>query len=68
MRWPFIISMVGILILFLGLTMICPLLCGLYYGDTSIKPILISMILSILSGGTLYLGSQKGKLGQYQSS
>ncbi|MFH2066144.1 MAG: TrkH family potassium uptake protein [Pseudomonadota bacterium] len=59
MRWPFIISMVGILIVFLGLTMIFPLLCGLYYGDESVKPILISMAISILSGGTLYIGSRK---------
>ncbi|RJP78176.1 MAG: TrkH family potassium uptake protein [Desulfobacteraceae bacterium] len=59
MRWPFIISMVGILIVFLGLTMIFPLLCGLYYGDESVNPFLISMAISILSGGTLYIGSRK---------
>jgi trk system potassium uptake protein TrkH len=58
MRWPFILSMVGILIVFLGFTMVFPLLCGLYYGDSSVTPILISMVLSLLAGYILYLSSK----------
>jgi len=59
MRWPFVLSMVGILVVFLGLAMIFPLLCGLYYGDSSVQPILISMALSVIAGGILYLSLKK---------
>ncbi len=55
MRWRFILNIVGILILFLGLTMGFSLLVGLYYNDRSVTPFLISMCLTIFSGSLLYI-------------
>lgn len=54
MRWRFILNIVGILILFLGISMIFPLIFGLYYSDHSIMPLLKSMGLTILAGLLLY--------------
>jgi trk system potassium uptake protein TrkH len=63
MRWRFIVSMVGILVVFLGMAMLFPLVCGFYYQDTSIKPLLVSMLISVLFGGALYLGGRKENSG-----
>ncbi len=56
MRWRCILQVVSILIFILGLTMVFPLLWGLYYGDNGVTPIIHSMALTILvSGGSILL-------------
>ncbi len=55
MRWRYILYVVGILSLFFGLTMIVPLVWGLYYRDQSVVPLLISMAITIVSGLALVL-------------
>jgi len=61
MRWRYILNIVGILIFFFGLTMIFPLLIGLYYKDQSVIPILKSMGITIISGILLYLCFRSAK-------
>jgi trk system potassium uptake protein len=55
MRWGYILKVVTILILFLGLTMLFPLIAAIYYRDASVSSILISMGITIFSGIILYL-------------
>jgi trk system potassium uptake protein TrkH len=55
MRWRYIINVIGILIFFFGLTMIIPLLVGLYYNDSSIVPLLKSMGITVATGLGAYL-------------
>lgn len=55
MRWRYIVNVVGILTLFLGLTMLFPLLVAFYYRDDSIYSILISIGITIFSGILLHL-------------
>ena len=50
MRWRFILNIVGILILFLGISMIFPLFFGFYYKDQSVFPLLKSMGITIAVG------------------
>ena len=61
MRWRYILNVVGILILFFGLTMIFPLLVGLYYKDQSVIPILKSMGITIISGLLVHLYFRRAK-------
>lgn len=61
MRWRFILNIVGILILFLGISMIFPLIFGLYYNDSSIFPLLKSMGITILAGLLLYICFRSAK-------
>jgi trk system potassium uptake protein TrkH len=55
MRWRYIVNVVGILTLFLGLTMLFPLMVAFYYRDDSINSILISIGITIFSGILLHL-------------
>ena len=55
MRWRFILNIIGILTFFFGLTMIVPLMVGLYYHDTSVSPLLESMGITTLAGLIFYL-------------
>jgi len=55
MRWRYILNIVGILNLFFGLTMVFPLLCGLFYKDTSVMPLLESMGFTVGGGALLHL-------------
>jgi trk system potassium uptake protein TrkH len=55
MRWPFILKIIGVLTFFFGLTMICPLLVGLYYGDGSLMPLIKSIGITLAAGLILYL-------------
>ncbi len=67
MHWRKILNIAGILILFLGLTMVFPLMVGTYYRDRSIGPFGLSMLITITAGGLLYLftrGSKKEYLSQ----
>jgi len=58
MRWRIIVNMVGILIFFLGISMIFPLICGLYYRDSSMMPIMTSMAVAVGSGALIYFNSR----------
>jgi len=55
MRWRYILNIIGALTLFFGMTMIFPLLVGLYYRDQSVLPIVESMALTVTAGIVLHL-------------
>jgi trk system potassium uptake protein len=61
MRWRFILNVVGVLNFFFGLTMVFPLLCGLFYKDASVYPLLESMGLTVGGGALLYLFFRSAK-------
>ncbi len=61
MRWPYIAYVLGSLILFFGLTMSLPLGVGLCYLDASIKPMLISMLVTIFTGVLFFFGFRKAR-------
>jgi trk system potassium uptake protein TrkH len=61
MRWRYIFNVVGVLNVFFGLTMVFPLLCGLYYGHGSAPGLLESMGITVGCGGALYLMFRKAK-------
>ncbi|MBT8363259.1 MAG: TrkH family potassium uptake protein, partial [Deltaproteobacteria bacterium] len=61
MRWRFILKIIGVLTLFFGLTMIFPLLVGLYYRDASLIPLIISMGITVSAGLILYLVFHKAE-------
>ena len=54
MRVRYTLHLVGILTVFLGLTMVFPLLFGLYYQDGSVAPLLKSILVTMGSGLGLY--------------
>lgn len=58
MRWRFILKIVGILTLFLGLSMVFSLVWGLYYGDASVMPLIQAMILALAVGGGAWIGGR----------
>jgi len=55
MRWNYIFYMVGILTFFLGVLMVIPLLCGLYYNDQSVAALMKSMAITTAAGALLYI-------------
>lgn len=55
MRWRFILNILGVLLIFLGLSMIFPMLVGIYYRDQSLSPLLKSMAVTLFAGAALYL-------------
>ena len=55
MRWRYILSIIGILTLFLGLSMVFPLLVGFYYKDQSVMPLLKSMAITVGTGFLFYI-------------
>ena len=61
MRWRFILKIIGVLTFFFGVTMIFPLLIGLYYGDGSLIPLIKSMGITLSAGLFLYLIFLKAK-------
>lgn len=61
MRWRYILNIIGILNIFLGISMVFALLWGLYYQDQSVQPLLKSMGITLLSGFLLYLFSRAPK-------
>jgi Trk-type K+ transport system membrane component len=63
-RWRYIINITGILIFFFGLTMVVPLLVGLYYHDQSVIPLLKSMGLTVAAGLSLYFIFKSSKAEQ----
>ncbi|MBW1740988.1 MAG: TrkH family potassium uptake protein [Deltaproteobacteria bacterium] len=64
MRIRYTLHLVGVLTIFLGLTMVFPLLFGLYYKDESVVPLLKSIAVTLGSGFVLYLlfRSAKGEI------
>lgn len=62
MRWRFILNIVGILILFLGISMIFPLFFGFYYKDQSVIPLLKSMGITIAAGFLLNICFRKQRV------
>ena len=62
MRWRFVLHVAGILNLFLGLTMVFPILVGLIYSDGSPLPIIKSMGVTVFAGLLLYLPFRREKV------
>lgn len=54
MKIGYTLHLVGILTFFLGLTMVFPLLFGLYYQDESVTPLLKSIAVTLIAGIALY--------------
>jgi len=66
MRLRYTLHLVGILVFFLGLTMVFPLLFGLYYKDQSVVPLMKSIGVTLASGLVLYFlfrSSKNGTMG-----
>ncbi len=61
MRWRYVLDTIGILSLFFGLTMLIPLLVGLYYRDQSVTPMLKSLGVTVISGLILHFIFKSGK-------
>ena len=61
MHWRFIPNILGVLIFCFGLTMIFPMMVGIYYRDQSVLPIAESMAITISAGLILYLVFRKAK-------
>ena len=55
MRWNYVFYLVGILTFFLGVLMVIPLLCGLYFNDESVAPLMKSMAITTAVGAVLYI-------------
>ncbi len=62
MRWGFILKTIGILILYLGLFMALPLICGLFYQDNSLVPLAKSMGVTICTGAAFFLFFRKERV------
>jgi trk system potassium uptake protein TrkH len=50
MRWIYVLRVVGVLIFFFGLTMLFPILYGLFHPDSSLSPTLIAMGITLAVG------------------
>ena len=61
MRWRFVLNILGILLFFFGLTMIFPLMVGLFYHDQSLISLLESMAVTVFAGLILYLIFRKAR-------
>ena len=59
MRWRFILKTIGILTLIFGLTMIFPLMVSLYYKESGVYALLISLGFTVFCGLLLYLVFRK---------
>ena len=62
MRWRYILNIIGVLTFFFGLTMMIPLLVGLYYHDQSVIPLLKSMGITVAVGLSSYFIFKSGKV------
>ncbi len=61
MHWRFILKIIGVLIFFFGLTMVFPLIAGIYYREQSVTALLESMGITVISGLLLYLVFRQAK-------
>ncbi len=59
MRWSYVANVVGILLAFLGLSMVFPLMCSLWYRDQSLVALVQSMVLTMGAGILLFFGSRR---------
>jgi trk/ktr system potassium uptake protein len=55
MHWRHVFKVVGVLTITLAITMAIPLLVGLLYRDLSVRPFLMAMAVTLVSGVVLYL-------------
>ncbi|MBF0204755.1 MAG: TrkH family potassium uptake protein [Desulfamplus sp.] len=62
MRRQYISKIIGILLIFLGFSMIFPLLCSLLYQDGTLMAYLISMAITIFSGSALYMVARRTRI------
>ncbi|MBF0226865.1 MAG: TrkH family potassium uptake protein [Desulfobacterales bacterium] len=67
MRWKYIFNIVGMLCIFLGISMIFPLLIGIIYRESTSIPILKSIIISFFLGSIFVLFFKTSKT-EYMSS
>ncbi|MFW5931413.1 MAG: TrkH family potassium uptake protein, partial [Desulfosalsimonas sp.] len=61
MRWAFVLQYVGILVFFLGLTMLFPTGVGLFYSDGSAPALAASSSIAVLFGAVFFLIFRKEK-------
>jgi trk system potassium uptake protein TrkH len=61
-RWRSILNIVGILVMFLGLSMALPLAVGIYYQDGSPPAIFHAMVASVAAGLGLHLGVRRHRM------
>jgi len=61
-RWPFLLHILGSLIICVGLCMVVPVGFSLYYQDGSAGPLLESAGLTVAVGLVLYLGFRRGRV------
>ncbi len=54
MRWKFILSTVGVLVMAVGVSMLLPLLVALIYRESSIQPLILSANITVAAGAVLY--------------
>jgi len=59
MRWSFIARIIGILLIFLGLSMIAPLLVSLHYHDLARDSFIRSIGITMVAGLILIILSKK---------
>ncbi|MBL0701857.1 MAG: TrkH family potassium uptake protein [Desulfosarcina sp.] len=59
MNWRFITKTIVILIFYLGLSMLFPLICGLFYKDNSLIPLAKSFGITVFAGSALFLFFRK---------
>lgn len=61
MRWTIALHVTGLILLCVGLCMFLPLVCGWYYGDTSVAPLFLSLCVTVLAGVFLMFSFQRPK-------
>jgi trk system potassium uptake protein TrkH len=61
MRWRFLLNILGVWLFFFGVTLIFPLLVGLYYREQSLIPLFASMAITVSVGLILYYIFRKAK-------
>lgn len=54
MRWPFVFQYVGVLLFFLGSTLVFPIGFALYFADGSLPALIESMAITMTFGGIVY--------------
>lgn len=55
MRWKYVLHVIGALIACVGLTMALPIGWGLYYGDGTAYPLALSMGITMVLGGLMFV-------------
>lgn len=65
MRWQYIASIIGILLVFLGLSMLAPLLVSIHYGDSGFDSFIRSIGITMTAGLVLILLSKKNYRDDY---